>query len=562
MGIVKLARTYRSLGRLRHILTVLARHGFGEIVDRLNLAHYVPGLKRLGRPPEEEGLTREEALARRLRLVLEELGPTFVKLGQMLAGRPDLLSQVFIRELGKLREHVKPFPFEDVRERVETELDGTLQEVFSQFDPECLASGSIAQVHAAVTTDGQSVVVKVKRPGIEKLVTTDIDLMTQLAELLEKHVPELAVLRPTMVVEEFARGIRRELDFIGEAALTERFAAGFDETDKVLIPDVFWEYTTTSVLTLERIEGTSLAHVDELERLGVDKKALARHVADVFMKQFFVTGLFHADPHAGNLFLCNDDVLGLLDFGLVGRLTDQMKDDLGTLMIAVVHGDVDIIVDVYVEMGVLGEVENTNELRADVRDLLDRYYGMPLKHIDTRKLFLELMETARKHKAVIPREFVLLGRSFTAVEGLARSLDPDFDIKGAVEPYARKLMLERFSPTRLAKRGGRQLWGLWRLLERAPKKFSELVNRLLAGKLGLALEHKGLNAFTLELERASNRVSFSIIVAALIIGSSLVLAADVGPKYGSFPIFGLIGYLTAALLGLWLLAAILRRGRL
>ena len=562
MGIVKLARTYRSLGRLRHILTVLARHGFGELIDRVNLAHYVPGLKRFRAVGEEEGLTKEEALARRLRLVMEELGPTFVKLGQMLAGRPDLLPESFIHELGTLREHVKSFPFEEVRERVEADLDGKLEEIFKQFDLDCIASGSIAQVHGAVTTDDQNVVVKVKRPGIEKTITTDIDLMTQLAALLEKHVPEVAVLRPTMIVEEFARGLRRELDFVSEAALTQRFAEGFEEADKVLIPGVFWEYTTTSVLTLERIEGISLARMEEIERRGIDKKELARHIADVFMKQFFVTGVFHADPHAGNLFLCNNDVLGLLDFGLVGRLTEEMKDQLTSLMIAVVQGDVDVIVDTYVEMGVLGEVEDTGELRSDVHDLLDRYYGMPLKRIDTRKLFLEAMETARRHEALIPREFVLLGRSFTAIEGLARSLDPDFDIKEVAEPYARKLMMERFSPTRLLKRGGRQFWGLLRLLDRAPRKLGELANRLLAGKLGLALEHKGIDTFRRELERSSNRLSFSIIVAALIVGSSLILATNVGPKYGTFPILGIVGYCVAGVLGLWLLIAILRRGRL
>jgi ubiquinone biosynthesis protein len=563
MGILSMARTYRSLGRLRQILTVLARHGFGELIDRMHLRHHVPGLKRSAGPAEAgTELSREEHLARRLRVVMEELGPTFVKLGQMLSGRPDLLPKPFIDELSRLREHVQPFPFDEVRRRVEQELDGNPEEVFERFDETCLASGSIAQVHAAVTAEGDSVVVKVKRPGIDKVVMTDIDLMTQLAQLVEKHVPELAVLRPATVVDEFARGIRRELDFISEATLTKRFAAGFEDDETVLVPEVFWEYTTTGVLTLRRISGVSVADVDELDRRHADKKRLARHIAEVFMRQFFVTGVFHGDPHAGNLFLCDRDVLGMLDFGLVGRLTDEMKDRLGSLMIAVVQGDVSMIVDVYIDMGIVGEETNADELRRDLHDLLDRYYGMPIKLIDSRKLFLDLMETARRHRASLPREYVLLTRAFTAVEGIVRTLDPDLDIREVAEPYARKLMMDRFSPQRIAKRSWRYFWGLIRFLDVAPAKLAELMNRMLAGKLGLSLEHKGLQSFTLELERASNRLSFSIVVAALIVGSSLIFVAKVGPIYGNVPVLGLVGYSAAAILGLWLLLAILRRGRL
>jgi len=563
MRILQIARTYRSLARLRHILTVSARYGFGEVIDRLNLTQYVPRLKRFRGLPEEEGeLSKDESLARRVRLVMEELGPTFVKLGQMLSGRPDLLPEAFLKELEKLREHVRPFPFEEVRRRVEEDLGGKLEEVFREFEPQSLASGSIAQVHRAVTTDGQPVVVKVKRPGIDKVIMTDIDLMTQLAGLLEKRVPEVAVLRPMMVVEEFARGIKRELDFISEATQTQRFAAAFEGNDRVRIPQVFWEYTTTSVLTLERIEGTSLSNMQELGRLGVDGKQLARLLVDVFMEQFFTLGMFHADPHAGNLFLMDDGVLGILDFGLVGRLTEDMKDRLGTVMIAIVHGDAQIIADVIVDMEMLDEVEKTDELRADLLDLIERYYGLPLARLDTGKLFLEIMDAARKHRATLPREYVLLTRAYTAIEGIARSLDPDFDIQAAAKPYAQKLVSQQFAPSHLARRAGRRLWEFTRFLDRAPRKIAELVNRLLAGKLGFAFEHKGLESFTLELERASNRLSFSVIVAALIIGSSLVLLTKVGPTYGTVPVLGIVGYCTAAVLGFWLLLAILRRGRL
>lgn len=562
MGILNIARTYRNIERLSHILAALARHGFGELVDRMHLSQHIRGIRREPPAPEEAHLTREEAMARRLRLVLEELGPTFVKLGQMLSQRPDLLPPAFLKELGKLREHVKPFPFEELRRIVEHELRGKLEEVFPSFEAQPLASGSIAQVHGAVTHENRRVVVKVKRPGIDRIIATDIDLMMQLAHIVERHVPELAVIRPVMIVEEFAKGIREELDLINEASLTQRFAGQFEDEDAVLVPGVDWDHTTGSVLALERIEGVSLARLDEIDRMGVDRKELARHLGRVFVKQFFVSGVFHADPHPGNLFLCDGGVLGMLDFGLVGRLSEEVKDELAMLLVAIVQGDIELIVDVFVDMGVFGEVEHPADLRADLRALLERTYGMPLKLIDMRKFFLDVMEVARRHHAVLPREVVLLGRAFTSVEALARELDPDFDMREVVEPAARRLLFDKFSPERIFSRGRRAVFDLTRLARTGPRKVGDLVNRLLAGKLAFALEHKGLENFILEMERSSNRLAFAIIVAALVVGSSLILVAKVGPFWYDMPVLGLVGYLTAAVLGLLLLVAILRRGRL
>ncbi len=562
MGIFGLAKTYRNIGRLTHILSALARHGFGELLERMNVRQHVRGVHERPREPDEAKLTRDESMARRLRLVMEELGPTFVKLGQMLSQRPDLLPPAYLKELARLREHVKPFPFEEVRRIVERELGGKLEDRFREFEPEPLASGSIAQVHGAILSDGRSAVVKVKRPGIDRVIDADIDLMMQLAHLVEKRVPELAVLRPTMIVEEFGRGIREELDFVSEASLCHRFAAGFEEEDKVLVPEVDWTRTTMGVLTLERIEGVSLSNLEELDRRGVNRKELARHLGRVFVKQFFITGVFHADPHAGNLFICEGDVLGMIDFGLVGRLSDEMKDELAMLLVATVQADIDLIVDVFAEMGVFGDVDQPAELRADLRALLDRYYGMPLKFIDMRKFFLEVMEVARRHHATLPREVVLLGRAFAAVEGLARQLDPEFDVKEVIEPAAKRLLFEKFSPERIFSRGRRALFDVSRMFRSGPRKIGQLVNRILAGRLGFTLEHKGLENFTLEIERASNRLAFAIIVAALLVASSLLVVAKVGTTWHGFPVLGLVGYVIAALMGLWLLVAILRRGRL
>ncbi len=559
MKLFSLARHYRSGKRLRQILTVLARHGFGHVIERMNLAEHVP---LLGRILRREQRTEGRSIAMRLVDALQELGPTFVKFGQMLSGRPDLLSEEYIVELKKLRDRVEPFDSEQARLIVTTELGAPISELFSEFSNVPLASGSIAQVHEAVMKDGQVVVVKVKRPGIERIIMTDIELLTNLAELLKRHVPELEAFRPALLVDEFQRGIRRELDFITEAGYTAKFARIHADNDGILIPEVCWELTTSSVLTMSRLEGVPLTNTDQLRRRGIDLVKLAGIGVDVFMKQFFDAGMFHADPHGGNLLVTDDNRLGMIDFGLVGHLSDELRGQLATSLLALAYGDTSLMVEVYSEIGVFSEVDELEPLKADLKELIERYYGLPLKYINSRKLFLEAMELARRYHVVIPREFVMLARSFASVDALGRELDPNFDVTKIVEPYARKLIKEKLSPQRLIRSAGINLWQVARLLEHAPRTLRRLSERLLSGKLSVELKHKGLGDFTLELEKSSNRLAFSIILAAIIVGSSLILFSGIGPTWQGISLLGIAGYAFAAFLGLWLVIAILRSGRM
>ena len=559
MKLSRLARHYRSGQRLRHILMVLARHGYGHFIERLHLAEHVPLLGRIMR--REPGVA-ELTIPRRLVHVLQELGPTFVKLGQMLSGRPDLLPREYIDELKKLRDHVDPFPSEQARAAVAAELGRPIEEVFEEFVDVPLASGSIAQVHEAVTRNGHRVVVKVKRPGIERVIMTDIDLLTDLAELAERHIPELNVLRPKMLVEEFQRGVRREMNFITEASYTARFAEIHADNDRIIIPRVYWDYTTDSVLTLGKITGTPITNIEELRRKGMDLPELARIGADAFMKQYFDEGMFHADPHGGNILVTDDGRLGIIDFGLVGHLSEHMTGQLATILITRVYGDISLMADVATEIGIFSEVEDVESLRADLKELAERYYGLPLKHIDVRKLFLELMDMARQYQVTMPREFVMLGRSFATIDSVGRELDPDFDISQAIEPYVRGMIRNKLSPRNLVRNASMGLWQVTRLLQEAPKTIRRFGDKLLAGKLSVALKHEGLQSFTLELEKSSNRLAFSILVAAIIVASSLILSAKIGPMWGNVSLLGLAGYALAALLGFWLLIAILRSGRM
>ncbi len=559
VDISRIARGYRSLSRLRQVLQVVGKYGFGYFVDQVQLGHHLP-LPRLRKPPRD--LDREEVpLARRFADMLQELGPTFVKFGQMLSNRPDLLPTVYVQELRRLQDRVVPFDSALARAVIEQELGAPVDQLFGEFSPEPFAAGSIAQVYYATTSEGEEVVVKVKRPGIEKVVITDIDLLGQLAKLVEEHVSESRVLRPRLIVEEFGRTIRRELDFVGEASSTERFHEQFAEHPRVTAPRVFWDYTTSSVLTLERLSGHNVSDGAQLERMGVDRRELAQTLADAFMQQFLVTGHFHADPHAGNLLVDEEGVLAIVDFGMVGHLSDELRGQLGTTLIAVVNHQLDVVIEVYTEIGVLGPETNVRELAGDLEELLDKYFHMPFVRIDQLRVFQELMTLARRHHVFLPRDFVLLGKSFVTVAALARELDPDFDLAAVAGPYARRLALEKLSPTRLARALGLTLWQLAKLAQRAPGELRQLLDKTVAGQLQVVFKHEGLDPFGHTLERASNRLASSVTLAAVILASTMLITADIGPQLWGVSALGLAGALVAGVLAVWLGLAIWRSNR-
>lgn len=546
---------------MTQILQVLAKHGFGHLVHRLNLQGYLPVLKRLKEVPVVPGLADDgDTLPSRTRMVMQELGPTFVKLGQLLSTRPDVLPESYVSELRKLQDHVKPFPSDEAIARVQEELHADLLERFQSFEREPRASGSIGQVHDAVLKDGREVVVKVKRPGIEKTILSDLDLLGLLADRAEA-VPDMRVFRPVMLIEEFGRAIQRELDFVSEASNTARFQQQFAGREGVRAPRVYWDYTTSSVLTLERLPGEKFESVAELSGSGIDCRELARRLLDAFMFQYFESGLFHADPHPGNLLVTKDGEVGLIDFGMTGHLDGELRSQLGTALVGISRRDTELIVDVFGELGVVADASAPG-LRPDVLHMLDKYYGIPIRHIDAGAVFQDVMQIARQHGVVLPRDFVLLGKSLVTVVSIAKSLDPALNLRDTIAPYAKALVREKLSPKRVAKLLGANAWHLTNLLQQLPRETRQLLRKALAGELQLAFRHEGLSHFINELDRASNRLAFSVLVACLVIGSSLIVHAKVGPMILGLSALGVVGYLSAFVLGVWLLIAILRSGRL
>ena len=562
MKILDLGRAPRQVQRLTEIAAVLVRHGLSYFVSRLNLSRYLPRREQFMASGSEEALDRE-SVAARLTRAMEDLGPTFVRLGQLLASRPDLLDEEFIHEFQRLQDRVAPFPSEEARAIVEAELGRPVGELFARFEDEPAASGSLAQVHRATLPDGTEVVVKVKRPGIDRLVLTDLSLLRPLAAYAERQVPELQMVQPVALLEELERTIRRELDFVTEASNTARFHRELAEVPGAVCPRVFWDLTSSGVLTMERLDGARITDLDAIGKIGANRGELARRLADIFLKQYLDMGVFHGDPHPGNLLILRNGAIGIIDFGMVGRLTTELQNKLGALLVALVGREVDIVAELCFSLGMMGEEFNETAFKVGVVELLDKYYGMPLKRIDPGRVFSDVTSLARDTRLVLPRDFVLLAKSLVTIVSTARLLDPDFNLSEILRPRAQAVLRRRLAPRELAKSVGLNLWGFGTLVQALPRSFLRILRRAESGKLQVTFRHAGYEKFVSELDRAANRITVSLILASFVVGSSLLLTAKAGGLgYDSRSILGVLGYAVAAILGIWTVWGILRSGRL
>lgn len=561
MSITSVARAPRRIRRLAQIVQVLARNGFGYLVHRLNLQSHLP-LSRRVKDIQQELPAETETIPKRFVRVLEELGPTFVKLGQILSTRPDIVPSDFIEALRDLQSHVRPFPTDQARRIIEQDLGQPVDDLFSHFEEKPFASGSIAQVYYATTREGKDVVVKVKRPGIDRTILGDLELLQLFAERMAR-IPEFAPFRPKMIVDELRRTLKNELDFMCEAAYTQRFHECFKDDERYVIPRVLWNYCASRVLTLGRVHGIPLTDLDKVRASGADCKALARQLADCFVSQFFINGFFHADPHPGNLFYCQGGRLGVVDFGMVGHLSPEHRTKLATTLIAVSRREVDIIIEVYEDLGAITSRTNREALATEIIQVLDKYFGMPLDRMDVRSIYEDITRIAREHSLVLPRELVLMGKALITVSSLARDLDPEFEIASAIQPYAKRLIIDKLMPHSILRAVLVHLWRIGNVLGRGPSDVRQLIRKVLGGELEVVFRHEGLDSLITELDRSSNRIAFSVLVAAIIIGSSLILHAKLGPMiFVNVSILGVIGYAFAFIFAIILVFAILRSGRL
>jgi len=555
-------RNIRSLKRYRQVLGVLIKYGFGHVIEQLNINYYLELGKRIvtfgAISKGIERLTQPE----RLRMAMEELGPSFVKLGQLLSTRPDLVPKEYTEEFRKLQDKVPSVPFSELRQQIETELGQSVEEIFAEIQLEPIAAGSIAQVHRARLHSGEEVVVKIRRPGIVKILETDLDILAGLAYLVENHLPATMLYDPSGAVREFRRSIFREVDFTREGHTTDRFATHAKELSTSYTPRVFWSQTGETVLTLEFVEGIKITDFQKLEKQGLDRKKIANHCAEILLEQVLVHGLFHGDPHPGNILVLPEERICFLDYGMIGRLDDELKQQLAELLMAVLQRDADRIISLLIYSGELTEEIDRSALKRDLIQFIDDYYDLALAEFNTGKLLTDFIDILTRYRIRFPTDLILLAKALVTLEGVARQLDPDFNLVGHLKPQVEQLVRARLSPGWIS----RDLLGIGRdyssLARQLPQDLRELIHRINRNKFKIDLEHRGLERLITDLDKSTNRISFSMIIAALVIGSSIIMQTDKGPMLFGFPILGLFGYSIAAFLGLGLAIAILRSGRM
>lgn len=542
--------------RYREITNTFLRHGFGHILYQLGLAEFlfISGKMLFKKEPGVE----QVSIPQRVRLVLEDLGPTFIKAGQILSTRPDLLPPDYISELEKLQDRVPAFEFDAVKQQVERELGQPLEEVFVRFDPEPLAAASIGQVHRAVLSGGQEVVVKIQRPGIEKIIDVDLEILYDVARYLENRSPWSEMYDFVETVAEFDRTLHEELDYNAEGRNAGTFRKNFAGEPDVLIPLVYWEFTTKKVLTMEYVEGVKLNNLQEIERQGLNRAALAGKVARAIFKQILIDGFFHADPHPGNLAALPGGKIVFMDFGMVGLLTEETKNKVGNLMMALVSKSADAVMKAVLDLGAVPKNVDKRHLRRDIDLLQRKYYEIPLSKICLGEALNDIMGVAFKYHIRLPTEFALLVKALLTLEGVVEELDPGLSIVKVAEPFGKRLIKERLSPHVLSKTAVKNFRELSGILSLLPKQVSELLD--LAAEGELKLKHHFLQADEV-LTRVNimiNRLAFSIVITGLVIGSAF-LAREENILLGQVPVAE-VGFLVAGILGFWFLVSILRSG--
>lgn len=564
---ITFTRSVRSLNRIRQIAQVMTLHGFGHIVAQINLTRFVPVWmlrKKKTTPTEDES---ESAIGRRLAMVCSELGPTFIKLGQWLSTRPDIVPTGVMSELRKLQDDVPPFDTSQAMDMIARELGRPVDECFESISSSPTASASIGQVYRAKTRDGQDVMVKVRRPDIQEVIELDMQLLRWLAESLEDLMPELNIYRPTTIVAELNEMVTRELDYINEASTTSHFYEAFENDPDLRIPRVVWALSGPTVLTLETIPGKNLDTIidrDTTHIESINPPIVARRLANCYLRQIFDMGLFHADPHPGNILIDPPARIGLIDFGQVGTLSEELMTDLIIFVYACLNNEMGLAVDALADMDALGKDTNRQNLQRALMVLRDKYYGLPIKRFDLTTLFNEYSDVMRRNDVVIPKDMSMLIKALGTVGGVTAKLDPDLDLLTLVKPKLQAALRDRISPSRITRKAGLLGWDLFSILRRAPRHIRDALRRLAAHGLEIHVRHENIDRLIRELDRSSNRLAFSIVIAAVIVGSSVVISAGSELQIFGFRVqlIGMVGYLFAGVLGIGLSWAIFRSGRL
>jgi ubiquinone biosynthesis protein len=543
---------YRHLGRYRQITQTLARYGFGYLVAQLGFRRFLPFHRKALSTGEIGGPIH-------LRLALQDLGATFIKLGQLLSTRADLLPPEYIEELSKLQDALPPVGYEVIAQTIEEELGVSPETLFADFDREPIAAASTSQVHLARLTTGEAVAVKVQRPGVASLFETDLDILRDVARLASSRNVLGQQYDFVGIADEMAVTLRPSLNYRKEARNIDRFRAVFAEEDTLYIPMVYHQYSTARVITMERVSGVKINDLQALQGLGIDHHSLAVRSVQLLFKMVFENGLFHADPHPGNFFVMPDGRLGVIDFGLVGHIGTATRDELGQLLVAVVSKDASRVVESLTELGMLNNLRERAALERDIERLLEEYYELPLGDIRFGQLLSDTMRVARRRGLQLPTSLALLVTVIAANEGMGRTLDPHFRLLEAAKPYAEHLVRQTYSPQAVMARLRDATIQLVDVTPRVPRQVHNVLRLFERGNVKVAVASEQIDELAHQVTAAANRVSLSMIAASFVIALAILLAAFQPAPFGQLAgVILVLGFLVASALGLWLFISILR----
>jgi ubiquinone biosynthesis protein len=558
-----LGQQIRELNRLRHIAEILARNGLGILLDQTELGRFLPGGWRRRAERADEKWTRM-TIAERVRHTLEDLGPTYIKLGQLMSGRGDLLPPGFADELTKLLDAAPPFSYEEVAREIEKELGAPPEQIFASFERTPIAAASIGQVHRASLAEGERVVVKVQRPNIQSIVQSDLDLLMRQAQFLQRRSEAARNYNAVEIVDELGYALKNELDYMAEAQNIERFYQSYADDPSIRIPRVYWEYTTRRVIVMEEIEGIKLTELQRLREEGYDLPAIADVGNHFYLRQIFEDGFFHADPHPANIMVAGNQ-LAILDFGMVAFLSPRLREYLGDLLVGVITQNTEQVITVLVRMGVVTRATDLRELERDIQRMLARYLGLPLQQMDIAKILSEVFSISFMHHIRLPSDFAMLIRTIIILNGVGSQLDPDYKLVEALEPFVRQLVQDKMSIKRIGGSAVRTFEALNMLAQRLPNRLDDLWDQLDEGELTVGVSVRDLRMIIQRLDRVANRLAFALVVAALIIGSALILMGGEGtqtlfriPGLGFAVPVAQVSFILAGLTGAWLLWSIIR----
>jgi ubiquinone biosynthesis protein len=542
------------LGRFKDIVVTLFRYGFDDVLERLDLPGKV--LFEKIRKVDREMTTWE-----RIRRMLDDLGPTYIKFGQVMSLRPDLIPNPLILELRKLQDEVAPVNFEAIRQTVEKNLQRPIAEIFSSFDEKPMAAASLAQVHRAVLLDGsQEVAVKVQRPRMRKVIETDLYILELIARQLDERMETAQIYDLPNLVQEVKKTLLRELDFTREARHMKICRNNLAENQEIYIPQVYESYSTEGVLTMELVRGTKMKNLTPDQHL--DREVLARAGLRLTIKQILEDGFFHADPHPGNLVILDNNVLCLLDWGMVGRLTRRTRYELIDLINAVVDKDSERLLSILLNLTQVDGNILVRRMEREILDILDIYHSLPIQELNLGQLLVDITTMLRENRLKVPGDLAIMIKALLTAEGTARQLYPQLNVIEEAEPYVKKLAIERWKPVVLWQDLRRNIYNFLSLQRQLPLRLSQIIDKIDRGELSLRFQHENLGGIRSTLENVSNRLTFAIIIAALIVGSSMIITTGVKPLLFGFPALGIIGYLVSGVLGLWLIINIIRSRKL